>query len=148
MKEKFVKVKESLNEALELLKTEKHDEAIESFSKAFQELEALETEAVTTSEELAKTKTVSEGEKTELAKIKEEMKKRADMYISAENVTKLLEDLRIWITESIKQDMTKMEDTFSSTIEELKKTSLGSKQMTKSVWEDKKWWLFDSLMPD
>ena len=27
-------------------------------------------------------------------KIKEDMKKRADMYVSAENVTKLLEDLK------------------------------------------------------
>lgn len=140
MKEHFAKIKESLNETMELLKTKKFDEAIENFSKTIDELETAESEALAKSEELEKVKKEWEDEKVELVKIKEDMKKWADMYISADNVAKLLEDLKAWF----KQDMTKITEEF----EEFKKTSLGSKQMVKTVWEDEKWGLFDNLMPN
>jgi CHASE3 domain sensor protein len=94
MKEYFAKIKESLNETMDLLKTKKFDEAIESFSKTIDNVETAENEAITKSEELEKVTKEDEEEKVELVKMKEDMKKWADMYISAENVKALLEDVK------------------------------------------------------
>ena len=119
MSEKFAKIKDSLNETLELLKSKKFDEAIESFTKTIDEVEATEKEVSTQAEELEKTKKVNDEEKESFSKIKddlkEEMKKWADMYISAESVSQLLEDLK----SAVKVDMAKM----TEEIETLKNTS-------------------------
>jgi Zn-dependent peptidase ImmA (M78 family) len=130
MKEKLQKMKENFNEALELLKKQNvSEEALAKFSSGIDALDEAEASLVSQEEEMTKTKQENESVKETMEKMQasmaEEMKKWADMYISAESVGKLIEDLKT----AFKSDMAKMQEE----IEKISNSPVPSKQMTKTV---------------
>ena len=140
MKEQFEKMKKTLGETLELLKTQKGEEALAKLSETIDAVELAEKEFEKTSESMKKTseENASLGDKME--KIETEMRKWADLYVSWKTLTEVLEDLKAWITESMK----KMQEDMQKTILELPQWS---KQVTKTTWVEPERGLWDSVVP-
>lgn len=128
MNEAFKKVKASLSDALELLKTEKvSDEALAKFESLATTLDEAEAELQKTSEDMQKT--VKDEAETALAKTLEEtMKKWADIYVTGESLAAALKDIK----EAMSSEMQK----HAESIEALKKemnTPVPSKQVLEKV---------------
>lgn len=121
MKDKIATLKKTFNEGLELLKEQKVDEAVAKMAEVAPVLDEMEASADTTAEELQKT--AGEGEQKEallktaqetITKQAEQLQKWADMFVSAESLQALLDDLKGG------QNMLK---TLETKVEELSKTA-------------------------
>lgn len=93
MKERIQKLSEGIAEAAKLLKEEKTSEAVEALVAVADEVAGLATEVETTeTEAIEKSAKIAELEASAIEK-ESEIKKYADLYVSAETLGKLLEDL-------------------------------------------------------
>lgn len=121
MKDKIASIKKTFNEALELLKSQKTEEAIAKMAEIPDEIEALDTASDEAVQKIQKTE--EEGEQKEsllktaqetITKQEEQLKKWADMFVSAENLQTLLADIKSG------QEMLK---TIETKVEALEKTA-------------------------
>lgn len=122
MKEKLAQLQKTFNEGLELLKEQKVDEAIAKMAEVaplFKEMETADEESM---QKIQKTEDESKANAELLKTAQEELKKWADMFISADNVTQLLQDLS-----SIKEFLPKIAD-LQKKVEDMEKIAI-SKQV-------------------
>lgn len=131
MKDKIAQLQKTFNEGLELLKEQKVDEAIAKMAEIapiFKDLETEEEQVVDkiekSQDELKKT--------TDLLKVAQEaIQKWADLYVSAENFQKLLDDVKAT------QAMVKTVEDLQTTVSELQ-TVAKSRQIDGGDTEVKK----------
>lgn len=101
MKEKIASIKKTFNEALELLKLQKMEDAIAKMAEIPDELDALDTAGDEAVQKIQKTEEDDEQKETILKTAQEtiteqgvQLKKWADMFVSADSLSTLLEDLK------------------------------------------------------
>lgn len=93
MKEKLAQFQKTFNEGLELLKEQKVDEAIAKMAEVAPIFKELEDDADESVQKIQKTEDDNKATAELLKTTQEEIKKWADMFVSAENVQQLLQDL-------------------------------------------------------